>query len=123
MSEPTCPFCGRDPFHYVDNGIGMEAVAVDCCELGNLYFRGARAAPEEIDLSWEEFSEIGQRLLSTSTALRAMREALEKISAEQWKDRSTVSELNAWPAFQRLNSHVVELYAIADAALTSKEGK
>jgi hypothetical protein len=52
-----------------------------------------------------------------------MREALEKISAEQWKDRSTVSELNAWPAFQRLNRHVVELYAIADAALTTKEEK
>lgn len=80
MSEPTCPFCGRDPFHYVDNGVGMEAVAVTCCELGNLYFRGARAAPEEIDLSWEEFSEIGQRLLSTSTALRGMREALETFS-------------------------------------------
>ncbi len=79
MSAPVCPFCERDPFHYVDNGIGMEAVAVNCCELGNLYFRGARAAPEEIDLSWEEFSEIGQRLLSTSSALREMREALESI--------------------------------------------
>lgn len=44
----TCPFCGRDPFHYVNNGIGMEAVAVDCCDLGDLYFRGDRPAPEEI---------------------------------------------------------------------------
>lgn len=87
MSAPVCPFCERDPFHYVDNGIGMEAVAVDCCELGNLYFRGARAAPEEIDLSWEEFSEIGQRLLSTSTALREMREAWQPIStAPQGED-------------------------------------
>lgn len=38
MSE--CPFCGRDPFHYVDNGVGMEAVAVTCCELGDQLFRG-----------------------------------------------------------------------------------
>lgn len=30
----TCPFCKCDPFHYVDNGVGMEAVAVTCCELG-----------------------------------------------------------------------------------------
>lgn len=27
-----CPFCGLDPYHYVDNGVGMEAVAVTCCE-------------------------------------------------------------------------------------------
>lgn len=27
-----CPFCKQDPYHYVDNGIGMEAVAVNCCE-------------------------------------------------------------------------------------------
>lgn len=60
--EPCCPFCGCDPFHRVDNGVGMEAVAVTCCELGDLYFRGARAAPEEVTLSWEEFTEIGRKL-------------------------------------------------------------
>lgn len=60
MSE--CPFCTRDPFHYVDNGCGMEAVAVACCELGDLYFRGARKAPEEVTLSYKEFDEIGGKL-------------------------------------------------------------
>jgi hypothetical protein len=29
-----CPFCKLDPFFYVNNGVGMEAVAVDCCDLG-----------------------------------------------------------------------------------------
>ena len=29
-----CPFCHCDPYHYVDNGIGMEAVAITCCDLG-----------------------------------------------------------------------------------------
>ncbi|MFG1260090.1 hypothetical protein V5F79_22440 [Xanthobacter flavus] len=29
-----CPFCGRDPYHYVDNGVGCERVAVVCCDLG-----------------------------------------------------------------------------------------
>jgi hypothetical protein len=29
-----CPFCKRDPFHYVDIGVGYEAVAVECCDLG-----------------------------------------------------------------------------------------
>lgn len=27
-------FCGNDPYHYVHNGIGYEAVAVNCCEFG-----------------------------------------------------------------------------------------
>jgi len=27
-----CPFCRNDPYHYEDNGCGMEAVAVNCCE-------------------------------------------------------------------------------------------
>jgi hypothetical protein len=30
-----CPFCGRDPYHYVDIGLGMQPVAVNCCDLGN----------------------------------------------------------------------------------------
>ncbi len=28
-----CPFCKQDPYHYVDNGVGMEAVAINCCDL------------------------------------------------------------------------------------------
>ena len=27
-----CPFCKRDPYHYVDNGVGWEPVAIVCCE-------------------------------------------------------------------------------------------
>lgn len=29
-----CPFCKRDPYHYVDIGIGWQAAAVNCCDLG-----------------------------------------------------------------------------------------
>lgn len=29
-----CPFCKCDPYHYVDIGIGYQAVAVICCDLG-----------------------------------------------------------------------------------------
>lgn len=28
----TCPFCGLDPYEYVDVGIGSVPVAVNCCE-------------------------------------------------------------------------------------------
>lgn len=34
-----CPFCGRDPYHYVDNGVGMERVAVTCCDEGIALFQ------------------------------------------------------------------------------------
>ena len=80
MSDPTCPFCGRDPFHYVDNGVGMEAVAVTCCDLGDMFFRGARPDPKTIEMSWEEFRDIGHRLLSTSASERRMMEALDEIA-------------------------------------------
>ena len=29
-----CAFCGRDPYEYVDVGVGTVAVAVTCCEFG-----------------------------------------------------------------------------------------
>lgn len=34
MSDPECPFCHRDPYEYVDIGVGYERVAVTCCDLG-----------------------------------------------------------------------------------------
>ena len=29
-----CPFCKRDPYEWVDIGVGYQAVAVSCCEEG-----------------------------------------------------------------------------------------
>lgn len=69
----TCPFCNHDPFHYVDNGVGMEAVAVTCCDLGNMYFRGDRETPEEVTVSWGDFQGIVAKLF-------VMRECLESIA-------------------------------------------
>lgn len=34
----VCPFCGGDPYEYVDIGVGLQPVAITCCELGILYF-------------------------------------------------------------------------------------
>jgi len=34
-----CPFCRRDPYEYVDIGVGMERVAVSCCDLGIALFQ------------------------------------------------------------------------------------
>jgi hypothetical protein len=40
-----CPFCGLDPFDYVDIGVGYEPVAVTCCVFGMLFFE--RGLPME----------------------------------------------------------------------------
>lgn len=76
----TCPFCARDPFHYVDIGVGVMPAAVDCCELGDLYFRGARPAPETVSMPWEEFVEVGSSLSSARSEIARLREALEQIA-------------------------------------------
>lgn len=37
--SPYCPYCGQDPYEYVDVGVGMIPVAVTCCNAGILYFQ------------------------------------------------------------------------------------
>jgi hypothetical protein len=32
--KDECPFCGNDPYHRVDIGVGSQPVAVNCCDLG-----------------------------------------------------------------------------------------
>lgn len=34
FSDDRCPFCGEDPYDYVNNGVGNQKVAVTCCDLG-----------------------------------------------------------------------------------------
>lgn len=36
----VCPFCGLDPYEWVNVGIGSVPVAVTCCDLGWYYFDG-----------------------------------------------------------------------------------
>lgn len=45
----ACPFCRCDPFHYVDNGCGMEAVAITCCELGCALWDGDKRARQILE--------------------------------------------------------------------------
>lgn len=70
-----CPFCDRDPFEYVDVGVGSVPVAVTCCEFGDLYFRGAR--PEltgDVVMPAAEFTALGHRLTVMRDELTAYRE-------------------------------------------------
>lgn len=57
----TCPFCKCDPYHYVDIGVGYEAVAVTCCEAGIEFFDHTRQS-ETVTLEREEFMAIGYAL-------------------------------------------------------------
>ncbi len=34
LDGPRCAFCHRDPYEYIDIGVGYQAVAVSCCEEG-----------------------------------------------------------------------------------------
>ena len=44
----VCPFCKQAPFHYVNNGCGYEAVAIDCCDMGIDLYRGEKKAKQAL---------------------------------------------------------------------------
>ena len=52
----TCPFCGHDPYEYVDIGIGFQPVAVTCCGLGIELFDHRQTG--DVVLTREEFVEL-----------------------------------------------------------------
>ena len=56
MHRDECPFCGCDPYEYVDIGVGSQPVAVTCCELGVAYFD--RRSADTVSLSMEDFDAI-----------------------------------------------------------------
>jgi hypothetical protein len=54
LHEPgSCPYCNRDPYHYVNNGVGQERVAVVCCEPGIELFQHGRETDEPKTLEYE----------------------------------------------------------------------
>jgi hypothetical protein len=76
----TCPFCRCDPYHYVDIGVGFEAVAVTCCEAGIEFFDHNRQS-ETVTLYRDEFMEIGR-------ALAKLRRPPRHITLESLKARA-----------------------------------
>lgn len=70
----SCPFCDRDPYHRTDSG---EAVAVTCCDLGDLFFRGARPEPDEVTISWSDFFHAGAKLADMQSRVSRATEMLE----------------------------------------------
>ncbi len=64
----TCPFCGCNPFEYVDVGVGSVPVAVTCCELGHDYFTPPhQEASETVTISRHTFNSIADIFRSMRT--------------------------------------------------------
>lgn len=88
-----CPFCGRDPFHYVDIAVGMEAAAVICCENGDMLFRGAREIPDEVTMPWDDFVKIAGTLTELREAVQSSASRKEG-DAEIERLRAALKELS-----------------------------
>jgi len=50
MIEERCPFCKRDPYHYVDIGVGYAPVAIVCCNLGIALYGGNKQVAKLLSL-------------------------------------------------------------------------
>ena len=74
MSQERCPFCGLDPYEYVDTGIGLQAVAVTCCEFGIEYF--------DWQISNPRIDRIGDLLLGDCRRRRRGARLLKQLEAE-----------------------------------------
>lgn len=90
----TCPFCGLDPYEYVDVGIGSIPVAVTCCEYGY-----------DLIVNGTDFQELAEKWMAGERATRKRYEnALRKI------------------AWNRDSLDAAGLVGIADEALNGPQG-
>lgn len=78
-----CVFCGHDPYHYVDNGVGMERVAVTCCDLGCAIYDHRNDGNAEIAISVKELQDIAGKLAQRQWEVRRRDMLIEKM----WKRR------------------------------------
>jgi hypothetical protein len=84
--DELCPFCERDPYHYVDIGVGYQRAAVVCCSLGIAYFQdGDDQLQKELNLRTEAAATIRQQreeIAGLKRALGVAREVLEHVPAD-----------------------------------------
>lgn len=89
VPESGCPFCGRDPYEYVDIGVGFERVAVSCCDLGIALLQyGDAQLAGEANLRRDLAAALRQTLARNAeleAALRPFAEAFDQ-AAPTWRD-------------------------------------
>jgi hypothetical protein len=77
-----CAFCGCDPYHYVHNGLGMEAVAITCCDLGCAVYDHRNDPDAELSVTVHDLGEIATRV----SYMAAKLEAYESKYGEIWNE-------------------------------------
>ncbi len=79
-----CAFCGLDPYEYVHNGVGMERVAVTCCELGCAIYDHRNSDDAEIPVSSKELREIATKVAQLQWQIERRDRTIGKL----WKRRA-----------------------------------
>lgn len=83
----ACPFCGRDPYHYVDVGVGYQRAAVVCCDLGiGLIQYGDEQLAEEVKLRREAADTIERIYAAGFEAAKEMAAAQADQEAKLWRE-------------------------------------
>lgn len=80
----ACAFCGRDPYEYVDIGVGMERVAVTCCELGCAVYDHRNSDDAEIPVTSKELREMAAKVAQ----LQLQIERRDRTIGKLWKRRA-----------------------------------
>ena len=88
--DHCCVFCGHDPYHYVDNGLGMETVAVTCCENGAEFY-GIHHR-DEVTIAGDDFRAIAFKLGDQRAALSAQRAEIERLKADLTAANKSIGE-------------------------------
>lgn len=92
--DGCCAFCGRDPYEYVDNGVGMERVAVTCCDEGiALYQHGDEVLSRQVALRYEAAAEI-ERLRLATRSVAVSSEAVDQIATMIFDNPKIPGEFN-----------------------------
>lgn len=113
-TDDTCPFCGHDPYHYVDIGVGMDRAAVNCCDLGIALFRdGDEQLAREVELRHKASALIGTLFAALGEA-RADR-TTQKEAKEGWQRQAFAQDKAKLAAKARADAATAELEKVREA--------
>lgn len=90
--EAFCAFCGRDPYEYVNIGVGLERVAVTCCELGCAVYDHRNADDVKIDVTSKELREISGQIIDLRWQVDRRNRIIEKLFYHRAKPKGKGSK-------------------------------
>jgi hypothetical protein len=78
-----CAFCGCDPYHYVDIGVGCERVAVTCCELGVAVYDHRNEDEAEVPVASRELRDVACKIADLEHQVQRR----DRLIAKMWTRR------------------------------------